>query len=274
MKLFSTLITPIPIIVRSDIIADIISLIVIVSVAVALAKLYQSYSARQIIRAILPGIVILLTAALLKTANDIYLLPWTIRYPVMDAIISLGGIYVGITFIVLIKRLSISSDIDALTGCFNKDCFQNLLRVEIAHARRRHQDLSLLYIDIDNFKTVNDRMGHTAGDVLLRELAKTIQESVRSSDAVVRWGGDEFAAVLPDSGRAEVQEVVERINASVGAKFADFDGLSISVSIGLAIFPNDAQTPDELIKFADKEMYKVKNKKKAANNQKETPSGR
>ncbi|HUW65107.1 MAG TPA: GGDEF domain-containing protein [Spirochaetia bacterium] len=263
MILFSIFHTTSQDIAKSDLFADIVSLLVIVFVAVALVMFRKSYGAQQITRGILPGIIMLFMAACLKTINDIYRLPWIIRYVLTDAFIAIAGIYVGITFIVLIKKLYASSNIDQLTGCFNKECFQGFLRLELARSNRKKQKLSLLYIDVDNFKAVNDRMGHAVGDIFLRELAQTIQKSVRASDVVVRWGGDEFAVVLPDSNQAQARDIIARITGSVDTKFQDFYGATISISIGMAIFPDEAGTPDELIRVADEQMYKIKTSKKA-----------
>lgn len=143
---------------------------------------------------------------------------------------------------------------DSLTRLWNRrGLLQNFLK-ELDRSRRHARPISLLMLDIDQFKGINDNRGHAIGDETLRSLAKIIQNAVRSVDWVCRYGGDEFMVLLPETNRHEALEVAERIRLDVEKK-SDF-----TVSIGLAIFPYHGQDPAALIESADKALYLAKSK--------------
>lgn len=149
---------------------------------------------------------------------------------------------------------------DELTGLPNRTLFLERLNQEIARTGRTQIGFALLILDVDDFKSVNDNHGHSAGDSLLRELAIRLKSFVRDSDTVARLGGDEFAIILsalamPD----DVVEVLEKIRRGVQGHF-EIDGLTmrVSVSIGAAIFPENGKSGVSLIKAADRAMYEAK----------------
>lgn len=141
---------------------------------------------------------------------------------------------------------------DGLTHLWNRRALlQHLLR-EINRARRHQRALSLLMIDIDNFKGINDSQGHAAGDEVLKQVGRTLTEAVRSVDWVGRYGGDEFMIFLPETPREESFDVAERIRNTVKQK------LGLTVSLGLSLFPIHGQDPASLIDAADKALYTAK----------------
>ena len=154
---------------------------------------------------------------------------------------------------------------DALTGLPNRVLFHDRLKYGISLARRDRHELALLYLDLDKFKTVNDWLGHVAGDELLRITASRIRQSLRESDTVARMGGDEFTVILPRiTSREETAEIATKIINAVSLPCELRDSqetrhqVEIGASVGIAIFPEDADDADRLVEAADAVMYSAK----------------
>ncbi len=148
---------------------------------------------------------------------------------------------------------------DGLTGLYNHRTFYTFLEEEVARAKRYRHPLSLLMIDIDHFKQVNDTHGHQAGDAILRGLSERLAEHVRDVDRVFRYGGEEVTAILPDTDAAF--DLAERLRAAVEATpFITGTGkaIGITVSIGTASFPSHADTAQALVSAADTALYAAK----------------
>lgn len=160
------------------------------------------------------------------------------------------------------KMLHLSSITDELTGLYNYQHFRTRLDEEVRRAKRYGHPLSLLMCDINHFKRYNDTYGHMNGNFILNKIASLIKDSMRESDIAFRYGGDEFAVILPETG-AEAQQVAERIVNSVNSAFLTQKGdpaMRPSVSAGVAA--RDAERPlsaSLLISFADQALYKAKN---------------
>jgi diguanylate cyclase (GGDEF)-like protein len=131
-------------------------------------------------------------------------------------------------------------------------------------ARREQERLSVLYLDLDQFKPVNDTLGHSVGDLLLQEVASRLKQSVRESDTVARIGGDEFVVLLQRvSAPGQATVVAAKIHAAMSRPFTpDGHTLSIVPSIGIAHYPEDGETAQQLLKHADRAMYRAKYEKK------------
>ena len=149
---------------------------------------------------------------------------------------------------------------DALTQLPNRMSFMETLEHRITGARTSDSQLALLFIDLDHFKRVNDSLGHLIGDTLLQTVAQRIIQSLRSTDLVARFGGDEFIVLLPGVlQRADVEEATQKLLAAVEVPVnADGRLISVTPSVGISMFPHDGQTADELIKNADTAMYLAK----------------
>ena len=161
----------------------------------------------------------------------------------------------------LLKRAEELSVTDDLTQLYNSRYLNLVLRRETKRASRSGRPLSLLFIDLDGFKGVNDTHGHLYGSRALVEASGLIRGSARETDVVSRFGGDEFAIVLPDTGGEGAYAVGERVRDRVAAhKFLADDGLNIhlTASVGVATLPDVAASADELVAAADKAMYAVK----------------
>jgi diguanylate cyclase (GGDEF)-like protein len=147
-----------------------------------------------------------------------------------------------------------------LTGLPNRELFHDRLKTAIALACRNRTQLSILYLDLDTFKQVNDTLGHASGDLLLQHVARRLKQCVRKSDTVGRFGGDEFLVLLNSTELPEhALLVAEKIRSSLGQPF-DLAGhrLSVSPSIGIAIYPGHGDDHEQLIRRADEAMYGAK----------------
>lgn len=149
---------------------------------------------------------------------------------------------------------------DTLTGLPNRSAFMEYLEHLMVGAREGGSQLALLFVDLDHFKRVNDSLGHLVGDTLLRTVASRITASLRATDIVARFGGDEFMVLLPNvAQRADVEEVAQKLLQAIEAPLhAEGRPLSVTASGGVALFPQDGTTPEALIKHADTAMYLAK----------------
>lgn len=145
---------------------------------------------------------------------------------------------------------------DYLTRVPNRRYFYEFSEMELHRSIRYKHPLSVIYLDIDNFKTVNDTMGHSAGNTLLRLVAKTFLDNIRSTDMIARLGGDEFALLLPESGPESATHVIDKALHSL--KGVMKDDWPVSFSIGMVTFLQPPATVDAMLKRADDLMYSVK----------------
>jgi diguanylate cyclase (GGDEF)-like protein len=172
---------------------------------------------------------------------------------------------VALENVLLLKRAEALSVTDDLTHLYNTRYLNLVLRRETKRASRSGRPLSLLFLDLDGFKSVNDTHGHLSGSRALVEAAGVIRSSARETDVVSRFGGDEFALVLPDTGGEGAFAVGERIRERIAAhRFLAADGLNLhlTVSVGVATLPDVAASAEELMQAADAAMYEVKDRGK------------
>jgi len=149
---------------------------------------------------------------------------------------------------------------DELTGLYLRDVFDVVLRQKIEEAKRNNIQLSLLMMDIDDFKIVNDSYGHQSGDNVLKKIGDTINRLLRKMDFAARYGGEELAVIMPDANREQVFKAAERIRKAISQlKFEDF---SVTISIGTSSFGRDINTSEKLLKAADNALYEAKDKGK------------
>ena len=150
---------------------------------------------------------------------------------------------------------------DALTGVFNRHYFNELIAQEVLRASRYDHPIGLLMIDVDRFKEINDRYGHQTGDTVLQEIASVLRETVRKTDMIVRYGGDEFLVVLTETGE-DAEEAAVRIREAVrgNEKLRQISGFNVSVSVGSIFWHPGADCPiEEALAEADARMYEDKN---------------
>lgn len=158
-------------------------------------------------------------------------------------------------------ELELLSNKDTLTGAFNRRYLNHILSVELLRAARTNGLISVLMLDIDHFKQINDTFGHQAGDHVLKRMTEEITASLRDYDLFFRYGGEEFVAMLPDTSLREARNVAQRICQRVHSlSFSDaLANLRVTISIGVAAFPGmDVGTAEELLDYADQALYRAK----------------
>jgi diguanylate cyclase (GGDEF)-like protein len=160
-----------------------------------------------------------------------------------------------------LNKAKLLSETDELTGLYNTRGFAIVADRLFGQAQRYKRSVSVLMVDSDNLKAVNDTHGHEAGNRLLKQLASRIQAELRYTDVPARYGGDEFVVLLPETPSHGAADVAERIRDSMAAKPLIYDGNSVAstVSIGVASFPEDGHSMDALVGRADRALYKAKN---------------
>jgi diguanylate cyclase (GGDEF)-like protein len=152
--------------------------------------------------------------------------------------------------------------LDDHTGLFNSRHLKRTLEQEITRATRFGHPVSLIFFDLDHFKQVNDSHGHQAGSRVLAEVGKLLVGTLRSTDVPVRYGGDEFVVLLPETSKDQAMEAAKRLRREVAEhKFLapePYGPLKVTASLGVASFPDDARSPEDLLRKADQAMYLVK----------------
>lgn len=165
-----------------------------------------------------------------------------------------------------LERLQRIAFFDPLTALPNRQLFKDRLQMAMSRVRREHKQLAVLFIDLDKFKQVNDVFGHLVGDTLLIDVAHRIQQQVRETDTVARFGGDEFVLLLDSIDNAQqAQAIATKITLALRQPFSvEQQRVAMPASVGVAIYPLHGDTADKLLHYADSAMYRAK---KAGGNQ-------
>ena len=161
----------------------------------------------------------------------------------------------------LVRQLRDAAEIDVVTGIYTHRHLQDRMRQETARAARSRTPLSVLMVDLDDFKRINDEHGHQAGDRVLRAIAGALRAAVRASDIVARYGGDEFVVLMPETDADEAEHVAARAREAVAElphAMGDGSDVYVTCSVGLALYPRDGRNGRELLRAADSAMYTQK----------------
>jgi diguanylate cyclase (GGDEF)-like protein len=172
------------------------------------------------------------------------------------------GFFVIVTLLLSALRKELRTEeifarTDFVTGAVNTRYFYGLAHMEIGRSRRYQHPFTLAYIDIDNFKAINDRFGHSTGDMVLRTVASDLHHNLRDTDIVARFGGDEFALLLPETGQEAAKVVISKIHSSLMAEMQK-NGWPVTFSIGVVTYASVPHTVNNVVKIADELMYSVK----------------
>lgn len=185
---------------------------------------------------------------------------WEIGYLIYVPM-TVGYLMVGFFTVKIILDLGELSSIkriafhDPLTGAYNRAFIEEYVEEELRKARRLNEEFCIMLADLNDFKRVNDRYGHDAGDSVLKRVVRELKRHLRDYDLVARWGGDEFLIVLPSEKEADVLEVVGRLVSDFVVNYEDTE---VTLSVGYACFPRDGMSLRELVRKADHRMYRSK----------------
>lgn len=173
------------------------------------------------------------------------------------------GTFLVITFLLSALKRALENEkelarTDSLTGIANRRYLIELASAEINRAGRYRHPFTVVHIDLDNFKTVNDRFGHNVGDALLRLVVSTIRNSIRATDTVARFGGDEFIILLPETGPESAGVITDKIQ-KISLDLLQKNQWPVTLSLGVATFIQPPSTVDEMLKISDGLMYAAKN---------------
>jgi diguanylate cyclase (GGDEF)-like protein len=185
-------------------------------------------------------------------------------FPFWNAVTAFG-VFLVVAYVVsmqaalrrLLQREKERSGTDHLTGVMNGRIFGERVAEEIVRSERYRRPFSLAYMDLDNFKSMNDMCGHTAGDMLLRSVAATLRSNLRSSDVLARLGGDEFGVLLPETGAASAANVLQKAREKVAQALGKGE-CEVTLSIGLVTCEKPPESYDQILKMADTLMYSAK----------------
>jgi len=210
------------------------------------------------------GILIAVLSAITWFAADTASKPGSLSSPLpyWDAAMKMGFLLAVAWILPALKRdwdqEKASARTDYLTKTANKRSFEAAAKAEIDRAQRYNRPFSVVYLDVDKFKFVNDRYGHNTGDMLLRATAQTIQGKIRTTDLIARMGGDEFALLLPETQSEAAQIVVKRLQRFL-LDLAQRNEWPVTYSFGVATFLRAPESVEDLVKKADILMYAAKN---------------
>lgn len=249
-------------IIIADAVSDFAVLLVAIILCIFLVKIFFAYGKPRIMIVLIIGIDLYLVAAFFSFIEDIYLIPYILRYIVFNLALSTGAALTALGLLLALRRLLELAKIDPLTGIYNRRHFKEILDIEMARSKRNGLVFSILFIDLNDFKHVNDNLGHCLGDVVLRNVTQELKSIVRASDVVARWGGDEFILLFPQTDRVQAAELSERLVGKISKLI--INDINLSISIGIATYPDDEESSEALLNAADMQMYQNKRQKKKA----------
>jgi diguanylate cyclase (GGDEF)-like protein len=219
-------------------------------------RLYISFNKKREWNLPFAGLIVYVVGSIFEILHEFFSFFKTGLY-VSDMFHLLGMIILFVGIWRVIKKLVQIGYVDGLTQVYNQRYIVEKVEGELLKSSKKKGKLSILFIDINNFKEINDTLGHEEGNILLYQIAQAIRKHVRFNDIVGRYGGDEFICILLNISKEEAKQILERMQKSIlemeiGQKY------KVSISGGVATFPDDGGTIKELIRVADKRMYEHK----------------
>ena len=234
---------------------------------VALFAIQKMINIKEVYLYLVAGFTFIYVSLLMSTMDKIYIYPTAITDVIVDLFRLVGVGFVTVGIIKWIKydegvrdKLIELASMDDLTNIMNRRVFDIEFRREFINAKRYKRDLSLVSIDLDNFKEVNDKYGHFFGDLVLKRFTTEVSLLLRAGDIFSRWGGDEFSVLLPQTDTNSAVKVAEKIRAvtrNISVK-TDSDEINFTVSMGVAGYLPEDEDASEILERADKALYEAK----------------
>jgi diguanylate cyclase (GGDEF)-like protein len=206
-------------------------------------------------RIVIISVVVILTSAIRIYGSLYYNYP-PLQFPLIGVFLVFASWLLGTQY----DKLKFLSEKDVLTTLYNRRFLLHTFPKLIASVDRKQEKLILYFIDVDDFKIINDTRGHEIGDQVLKRIANVLMLHSQKRDIVVRWAGDEFLILSPFSDDRSKEKMISLIQNELKLSSQEFN-IAISVSIGTATYPNEAQTLDDLLHSADQDMYNLKSDK-------------
>lgn len=243
----------------SDIISESLTLVAIIALLICAHLLQQAYGRRKAWMLAELGILTFGIGTALDVLDEFFTLPQIVPRVIENSLICVGAIITAVYALGIARELVTAARIDSLTGLYNRRYMIEALGKEIMRAQRHGLEFSLVFIDVNNFRKVNNVLGHLQGDSVLQCVSKVITSTSRGSDLASRWGGDEFVVLLAgtprEGAKAFSDRFVERLNQAILQLEMP---LEVTVSSGASTYPEDGLTGESLLKVADYRMYQVK----------------
>ncbi|HPZ42366.1 MAG TPA: GGDEF domain-containing protein [Bacillota bacterium] len=227
----------------------------------SIRKLNYSYDMDNLLIVSLVGMGIIAIGSAINLFSEILPLPVIVLDTFKKGFLAGGILFFSYGVYRIVQQLIDLTNTDPLTNFYNKRYLEKILALEIERSIRSKLPLAVIFIDLDNFKSINDNMGHATGDSVLRIVSETIQLNIRKIDIPVRYGGDEFVLILPNTGYEGATILLKRLQRAL-SELTVQGCKKIGLSGGIAVFPDDGKTAEEIIGIANKRMYQNKRTRK------------
>ncbi len=249
----------------SDIISESLTLIALIVALLCAHQLHRVYGRRRNWLMVELGIGAFVLGVFLDLMDEFFVLPQVVPRVVENSLICAGAIVATVYVVAVARELVTAARVDSLTGLYNRRYVLEALGKEVLRSQRHGLQFSLVFIDVNNFRRVNNALGHMQGDTVLECVSKVITTTSRGSDLASRWGGDEFVVLLAGTGNEGAKAFSARFHERLDQAILQLEmPLDVKVSSGFATYPEDGLTGENLLKVADYRMYQVKRSRTAS----------
>ena len=243
----------------ADIISEGLTLIALVALLTCAHQLHRAYGRRRNWMLAELGLATSALGSFLDLMDEFLVLPQIVPLVIKNSLICAGSIVATVYVVAAARELVVAARVDGLTSLYNRRYMIEALGKEVLRAQRHSLEFSLAFIDVNDFRKVNNVLGHMQGDAVLECVSQVITATSRGSDFASRWGGDEFVVLLTGTGKDGAKAFSSRFHDRMDQAILQLEmPLDVKVSSGFATYPEDGLTGENLIKVADYRMYQVK----------------